>query len=517
MANKIRGIRQTIAAGYVLGRAGVAKGQPHAIRIIDMLKQSSGFASMVKAHDSTINGTEVQIDDTVPLTDLVLLQYILANDDWEYKSLSQVLDSVLGTTRGSVIYRNATVWTTLPPGTAGYVLSTNGANADPSWVGHSAPMPLQWDVDEPAEPLTLPGPAGAQGIQGPIGPTGPSGSGGGTSMPMPLDGDEPVEAMSIPGPAGAAGAQGATGPTYVSPPQGRLTLASGKPVLDSEVTVATTVFYTPYVGVVCPIFDGSVWTMTTFAEMSQTLADTTKSPAATTGGHQYDMFVWNDSGTIRCTRGPLWSSTTARGTGAGTTELVKQDGIWVNKNAITNGPGALKGTYVGTINTSGLNSLNMMFASPSAAGGNAARLDVWNMYNRVDTAAINIDSTATYTYSLLTAREKNGSSGNEINFICGIIEDEFIATNTQNASNSTAAGLGFCGVALNSTTVPSVISILGTMVAGKQASATAVLTQKPGLGNNFVSPMEEAQASGVTTWIGTSAPTFSHFTFKFRM
>jgi hypothetical protein len=102
-----------------------------------MLKQSSGFAAMVNAHDSTINGTQVQVDDTIALTDLVLLQYILANDDWEYKSLSQVLDSVLGTTQGSIIYRNSTVWTTLAPGTAGQVLSTGGAAANPSWVNQS--------------------------------------------------------------------------------------------------------------------------------------------------------------------------------------------------------------------------------------------------------------------------------------------------------------------------------------------------------------------------------------------
>lgn len=133
--NRIRGIRQTLPPGYVVGRAAnLTKGPAQAVRMIDVLKQSSGFAALVNAHDSTINGTQVQVDDTVALTDLVLLQYILANDDWEYKSLSQVLDSVLGTTQGSIIYRGAATWAALGPDTAGKVLSTNGAGANPSWI-----------------------------------------------------------------------------------------------------------------------------------------------------------------------------------------------------------------------------------------------------------------------------------------------------------------------------------------------------------------------------------------------
>lgn len=136
--NRIRGIRQTLQPGFVIGRpANLTKGPAQAVRMIDVLKQSSGFAALVNSHDSTINGTQVQVDDTVALTDLVLLQYILANDDWEYKSLSQVLDSVLGTTQGSIIYRGAAAWASLGPSTVGFVLSTNGAGANPSWIAQT--------------------------------------------------------------------------------------------------------------------------------------------------------------------------------------------------------------------------------------------------------------------------------------------------------------------------------------------------------------------------------------------
>lgn len=46
---------------------------------------------------------------------------------------SAQFDVLFGTTQGSIIYRNATIWTVLTPGTSGQVLQTNGASANPSW------------------------------------------------------------------------------------------------------------------------------------------------------------------------------------------------------------------------------------------------------------------------------------------------------------------------------------------------------------------------------------------------
>jgi hypothetical protein len=46
---------------------------------------------------------------------------------------SACLDS-LSSTRGTVLYRGASGWSALAPATAGNVLSTNGAGADPSWI-----------------------------------------------------------------------------------------------------------------------------------------------------------------------------------------------------------------------------------------------------------------------------------------------------------------------------------------------------------------------------------------------
>ncbi|MBU6163192.1 MAG: hypothetical protein KGO50_18930, partial [Myxococcales bacterium] len=136
----------------------------------------------------------------------------------------------------------------------------------------------------------------------------------------------------------------------VSPPQGRITLTTGTPVLTSTVSAATTVFYAPYSGRLVPLYSGSSFSMSDIGgELSQATTDSTKSPTACAANSNYDLFVWSDGGTFRCTRGPAWTSDTARGAGAGTTELVRVQGVLLNANNITNGPAAQRGTYVGTI------------------------------------------------------------------------------------------------------------------------------------------------------------------------
>lgn len=46
---------------------------------------------------------------------------------------SAILD-LIGTARGSILYRGVSNWATLPPGTAGYVLGTLGTGTDPVWI-----------------------------------------------------------------------------------------------------------------------------------------------------------------------------------------------------------------------------------------------------------------------------------------------------------------------------------------------------------------------------------------------
>jgi len=89
---------------------------------------------------SAISAGAVGTCSTVPLAALATQadQTILTNISGgaavpTASTLTAILDDILGTTQGSIIYRNATVWTTLGPGTSGEFLKTLGAGANPDW------------------------------------------------------------------------------------------------------------------------------------------------------------------------------------------------------------------------------------------------------------------------------------------------------------------------------------------------------------------------------------------------
>lgn len=56
-----------------------------------------------------------------------------------YSQISAFLD-ILGTTQGDIVYRDASNWAVLAPGTVGQILQSGGATANPSWI--AAPSAL---------------------------------------------------------------------------------------------------------------------------------------------------------------------------------------------------------------------------------------------------------------------------------------------------------------------------------------------------------------------------------------
>lgn len=298
--------------------------------------------------------------------------------------------------------------------------------------------------------------------------------------------------------AGALPTFQTAGGASILTPQARLTLTTNVPVLTSTVSAVTTVYYTPYAGNLVPIYNGTVWSALAISELSQATTDTTKSPAAVANNSNYDVFVWNDSGTMRATRGPAWTSDTARGTGAGTTELERVNGVLVNKIAITNGPAAQRGTYVGTIRSNGTATIDYILGG-TAAGGQAAVLNVWNMYNRVNIVTAIRDSTDSWTLAASSIRSANNSATMRVSFVCGITEDTFSASYSclAQAGASGAAGVA---VGINSTSTPSGTfgyhnsSTFQTMVRGEAAGGF--------LGAGYFQALEMSQTAGTATFFG---------------
>lgn len=87
-------------------------------------------------------------------------------------------------------------------------------------------------------------------------------------------------------------------------PGGRLTLVTATPVLTSDQTAKTTVYYTPHISDQVPVYSGTAWAAKTFTELSMAL-DTTNQLLGTL----YDLFVWSNAGTMAIGAGPAWINT----------------------------------------------------------------------------------------------------------------------------------------------------------------------------------------------------------------
>jgi hypothetical protein len=298
---------------------------------------------------------------------------------------------------------------------------------------------------------------------------------------------------------------------FIQRPQGRLTLTSGTPVLAANATAQTTIYYTPYNGNLVPVYDGTRFVNKTFTELSEALATSgTNFPAS---GSVYDLFVINDSGTIRLCNGPAWSSTTSRGTGAGTTELQMLTGIWTNKNSIaacrfgsvsgnTVAVSANQGTYVGTFYATGNGQTGMNFTPAAAAGGANPFLALYNAYNRVLVRGFNQDSTSSWTYSTATWRASNNSTSNRINWVDGLAQSQIdIGFNqmTSTAGGATANN----GVGIDSTTGPLTASSYGVNNAASTLGAIARGTSLPLLGFHFAQALE-ISSGATSTYYGAN-------------
>lgn len=297
-------------------------------------------------------------------------------------------------------------------------------------------------------------------------------------------------------------------PIALFAPTGRLTLTTAVPVLASDVTAATTVYYSPYVGGAIMLYDGADWKAYSYAELSQALSDATKSPSAAGASKIYDMFVWVDGSTVRCTRGPGWDvgggSAIARGTGAGSTALTRVNGVLMNAVDISNGPAASRGVYVGTIATDGSTQLNMKMAPAAAAGGGNCRLDVWNTYNRRPVAAVSKDSTDTWSYTTGTWRSANNNNNNRVTAVFGLNEDAVTARYT--GGKDSGGGTDSVGVGLDATNAFSGSPAMIPDNSSNPATATAFYDGLPGTGQHFFQAVEYGNAG--SNWYGDNgAPT----------
>jgi len=307
----------------------------------------------------------------------------------------------------------------------------------------------------------------------------------------------------------------------VSFPQGRLTLTTGVPVLSTGVTAGTAVYYTQFVGNLVPVYDGAQFNARAFtSDLALTLNSNHVANAI------YDVFVYWDGSALQIGTGVAWNTATAgagaRGAGAGTTELARINGLWVNKYDIAFRNGgttgtitASQGTYVGSLCMDGTNGQ----ISCLLAFGQSRKWGVWNAYNRKKIVLQAGDATASWTYATNTARPSNNSTANSLTTFCGLPEEQCQVKFFQSASAGSGSATSQVianwkiGIGVNSTTVMSGRTpIGGGRVDGTgvdlvvQDDLTANYNAVPSIGINTYTSLEQTTLlnNGSVTYQGAS-------------
>ncbi len=310
--------------------------------------------------------------------------------------------------------------------------------------------------------------------------------------------------------AGQQGPQGlAGGVTTPLTPQGRLTLQAGVPVMTTTQSAKTTLFYSPYCGNQIPIWSGTSWATTSFNELSAVTTDTTKSPAAIGASKLNDWYVWNDAGTLRLSHGPDWANDTTRAA-----TLTRQNGILVNTAAITNGPGANLGTYVGTTRSNASSQLDWIYGTVASTTAGQSFLNIWNAYNRVEVLSSPRDSNSSTTVSTTTYIQN--FPAHRVSFVSGLPEDPFDAS-YQSAAQSTG---GYCASGIGYD-VASAFSGIGGWHGGGIAGVSNATAKfwSTAVGYHFVAGIEMS-GSGTATFYGNAGTPLNlqqGMIFKMRM
>lgn len=256
---------------------------------------------------------------------------------------------------------------------------------------------------------------------------------------------------------------------------GRLTLTTALPVTTADVTGAGTIYYTPYGGYRIALYTGTVWAIYTLTEISLVLT--------VTSGKNYDVFVYNNAGTLTLELSAAWTNDTTRADA-----LTTQNGILVKSSATTR-------RYIGTIRASGANTTEDSFA----------KRFVWNMYNRVNRPLRVMETTDTWTYTLTTVRQANASAANQLALVCGVAEDAIAIHVMVCGYGDVSGGVISIGIGDNVTN-----AIASWCIQSSQSFSTSTYidtavafgTVIPAAGYQFYAWVERVNIAGTITFLG---------------
>ena len=258
---------------------------------------------------------------------------------------------------------------------------------------------------------------------------------------------------------------------------GRLTLASGTPVVTTDGTAGTALYYTPYGAFAgfCTLYNGSQYVPYKFSELSL-------GTAGFTASKPHDIFLDYNGGSPQLDE-LAWTDGTTRDTA-----LAVQDGRYV----LT---GALDWNYLGTV-----------YADASSQFNDALKQRfVWNYYNRVSRLLDVSDATANWTYATVAWRIMRGQAANKSEFVVGVAEDAIRIVQSQYVSTGGAV-TSYIGIGYDSVAVPS------KQVGGITSSYAAMSVSygfTPVAGYHYVAPLEYVNTTANGTFIGADSQAFT--------
>jgi hypothetical protein len=285
-------------------------------------------------------------------------------------------------------------------------------------------------------------------------------------------------------------------------PGGRLTLTSGVAITTADVTAAPIVYYAPSTGIYVPIYNGSTVSGSQFtASTTDAVGLSTTLGSSWTTNTNYDWFVGLNSSTVTMCSGPAWTSDSARGTGAGTTELQILNGLWTNKNSMTCRYGnattftcaANQCTYVGSMRT----------VAAGQAEDSLVKRFIWNAYNQAQREMKRVDTTPTWNYSTASFRQANGSTSNQMEFFLGLSGGQVEGSYTATVSSSTGTPRPVnVSVALDSTSAITDGTVYLSPTSTLFITNTHIYRGLPAIGYHKLVALEQGGGTDTQTWYG---------------
>jgi len=265
----------------------------------------------------------------------------------------------------------------------------------------------------------------------------------------------------------------------ISQIDGRLTLTSGVPVTTSDVTAATTIYFTPYKGNHIALYneDFEDWRLHNFTELSYSLAGI----AADTN---FDVFVYNNAGTLSLEI-VAWSGATTRATA-----LAVQDGVYVKS-------GEPAKRYLGTFRTT---------STIGQCEDSKTKRYCWNYYNQKERRLLKLVDDGSWTYNSGTWRYADNDTTNKVEIVVGLLEDASFYLEYQISGKENVTGTYFM-VGIGKDSSSSNVSNTGGQLGGIQTNnwniARASLTDTP-FGYHYYSAIERVGSNEVYFLSSTS-------------